>query len=102
MHEFLTENPPTNFKGKMELPLRTVKTLLNELVKIRGESIRDCLVELNISNTALISEFIAMCLMKSHVRPHPLPLIPPHLLHTTTDWPGELLLIPTTKLKQFY
>eukprot|EP01061_Rhynchopus_euleeides_P014754 TRINITY_DN25445_c0_g2_i1.p1 TRINITY_DN25445_c0_g2~~TRINITY_DN25445_c0_g2_i1.p1 ORF type:complete len:1568 (+),score=623.16 TRINITY_DN25445_c0_g2_i1:361-4704(+) len=65
VHKFLNKNPPTNFKGRMELPLRTVKTLLNELVKIRGESIRLCLDELNISSTSLIAEFITMCLNKS-------------------------------------
>eukprot|EP01060_Flectonema_neradi_P038783 TRINITY_DN825_c0_g1_i2.p1 TRINITY_DN825_c0_g1~~TRINITY_DN825_c0_g1_i2.p1 ORF type:complete len:708 (+),score=115.35 TRINITY_DN825_c0_g1_i2:397-2520(+) len=65
VHEFLTDNPPTNFKGKMELPLRTVKTLLNELVKVRGAAIRRSLEELNISENALISEFITMCLQKT-------------------------------------
>ena len=67
VHEFLTENPPTNFRGKMELPLRTVKTLLNELVKLKGESIRDSLLELNISENALIADFINMILKKIHV-----------------------------------
>ncbi|KAJ9448090.1 Protein MOR1 [Diplonema papillatum] len=65
VHQFLTDNPPTNFKGKMELPLRTVKTLLTELVKVKGESIKECLVELKISENALISEYITMSLTKT-------------------------------------
>eukprot|EP01059_Diplonema_ambulator_P008174 TRINITY_DN17713_c0_g1_i1.p1 TRINITY_DN17713_c0_g1~~TRINITY_DN17713_c0_g1_i1.p1 ORF type:complete len:1567 (+),score=623.57 TRINITY_DN17713_c0_g1_i1:37-4737(+) len=65
VHEFLTENPPTNFKGKMELPLRTVKTLLNELVKVKGEMILECLNILKIPENALIAEFINMCLNKT-------------------------------------
>lgn len=41
LHNFLAKNPPSNFeKGKNDLPLRTVKTILNEIVRIKGESIR--------------------------------------------------------------
>eukprot|EP00755_Sulcionema_specki_P015676 Sspe_Gene.9799::Locus_3304_Transcript_1_3_Confidence_0.286_Length_4510::g.9799::m.9799/K16803/CKAP5, XMAP215; cytoskeleton-associated protein 5 len=76
-HEFLTENPPTNFKNRMELPLRTVKTLLNELVKVKGSAIRDCLRSLSIPENALIAEFISMCLEKQGVSTEVVSAAPP-------------------------
>jgi hypothetical protein len=62
LHEFLTNNPPTQFKGKDDLPLRTVKTILNELVNVKGTSIRTHLSFIPTHKNPLIVSYIELML----------------------------------------
>eukprot|EP00961_Rhodomonas_salina_P230571 3115787-Rhodomonas_salina.3 len=39
-HMFLVAHPPSKYRGREFRPLRLLKTILNELVKIKGEGIR--------------------------------------------------------------
>ncbi|KAG2373279.1 hypothetical protein C9374_012268 [Naegleria lovaniensis] len=65
LHSFLTHNPPTLFKDRNDLPLRTVKTILNELVKVKGESIRSCLNLIPTHKNPLIISYIELMLTSS-------------------------------------
>ena len=47
IQNFLINNPPTFFDGKDDMPLRTIKTIIQTLVKLRGTSIRCHLYGLN-------------------------------------------------------
>jgi hypothetical protein len=62
LHQFLTSNPPTQFKNKDDLPLRTVKTILNELVKVKGPSIRTHLSFIPTHKNPLIVSYIELML----------------------------------------
>nr|CAG4714912.1 unnamed protein product [Naegleria fowleri] len=65
LHSFLTHNPPTLFKDRNDLPLRTIKTILNELVKVKGESIRSCLNLIPTHKNPLIISYIELMLTSS-------------------------------------
>ncbi|EFC49596.1 predicted protein [Naegleria gruberi] len=60
LHSFLTHNPPTFFKDRNDLPLRTIKTILNELVKVKGETIRSCLGLIPTHKNPLIISYIEL------------------------------------------
>ncbi|KAL0481526.1 hypothetical protein AKO1_011206 [Acrasis kona] len=62
LHEFLTTNPPTRFKENNDLPLRTVKTILNELVKSLGLSIRSHMSLIPTHKNPLIVSYIELML----------------------------------------
>ena len=59
---FLVKNPPTVFKGGEDMPLRTIKTILNEVVKAKGPPIKQ---HLDIESTSLIVNFIDVCLQRN-------------------------------------
>jgi cytoskeleton-associated protein 5 len=68
LHEFLTQNPPTMFKQKDDLPLRTVKTILNELVKSLGPSIRTHMSLIPTHKSPLIVSYIELMLTSQQQR----------------------------------
>ncbi|KAL9647011.1 hypothetical protein ABK040_013865 [Willaertia magna] len=70
LHVFLTQNPPTFFKDKDDLPLRTVKTILNELVKVKGETIRSCLNLIPTHKNPLIVSYIELMLNSTNQNKH--------------------------------
>lgn len=62
LHEFLTNNPPTQFKKRDDMPLRTIKTILNELVKVKGCPIRTHLSLIPTHRNPLIVSYIELML----------------------------------------
>ncbi|EFC43705.1 predicted protein [Naegleria gruberi] len=47
IQSFLSSNPPTFFEGKDDSPLRMIKTIIQTLVKLKGNSLRTYLTTLN-------------------------------------------------------
>lgn len=62
LHQFLTIHPPSKFKNRDDLSLRAVKTILNEIVKVRGEDVRKHLRLIPVTNDPLIVSYIELTL----------------------------------------
>jgi cytoskeleton-associated protein 5 len=63
INAFLKAHPPTSFKDRDDLPLRTVKTLLHEIVKATGVAARAACSRL-FSDSGLVGNFVEMCISK--------------------------------------
>eukprot|EP00760_Papus_ankaliazontas_P028261 PhM_4_TR3604/c0_g1_i1/m.630/K16803/CKAP5, XMAP215; cytoskeleton-associated protein 5 len=61
-HLFLEALPPSAFRDHDDLALRAVKTMLNEVVRVRGPGIRR-LVEAHLDNS-LVMNFVTMCISR--------------------------------------
>lgn len=62
LHRFLTEHPPSKFRDTDDIPLRTVKTILNEIVKLRGSDVRSHLSMIPTQRNPLIVSYIELML----------------------------------------
>ena len=77
LHIFLTQHPPSLFKDRDDLPLRTVKTILNEIVKAKGEAIRDHLNLIQSDNKApLLISYIELMLKNNKAQQQTTPPAP--------------------------
>ena len=61
-HLFLVSHPPSKYRGKEFRPLRLLKTILNELVKIKGEGIRMHLSLVPVENKPTLCSYIELVL----------------------------------------
>eukprot|EP01012_Entosiphon_sulcatum_P017637 TRINITY_DN2237_c0_g1_i2.p1 TRINITY_DN2237_c0_g1~~TRINITY_DN2237_c0_g1_i2.p1 ORF type:complete len:1590 (-),score=328.08 TRINITY_DN2237_c0_g1_i2:288-4868(-) len=75
LHVFFTKNPPTSFHDADDVPLRSVKMFLAEVIKAKGPSIRSCL---RTDSSSFLARYIESCLQKAGVPPLTLPTTPSH------------------------
>lgn len=69
IHEYLTNFPPSQFKGKSDLPFRTIKSVLNEVVRFKGPSIRTHLSLIPTHKNPLIVNYIELMLKSNDIKP---------------------------------
>lgn len=69
IHEYLTSFPPSQFKGKSDLPFRTIKSVLNEIVRFKGPSIRTHLSLIPTHKNPLIVNYIELMLKSNDTKP---------------------------------
>jgi hypothetical protein len=63
-HMFLVSHPPSKYRGKEFRPLRLLKTILNELVKIKGGGIRDHLTLVPVETKPTLCSYIELVLQQ--------------------------------------
>lgn len=63
-HMFLVSHPPSKYRGKEFRPLRLLKTILNELVKIKGEDIRVHLSLVPLESKPTLCSYIELVLQQ--------------------------------------
>jgi cytoskeleton-associated protein 5 len=75
IHNFLEHHPPTKWKGHDDMPLRTIKTILNEIVTIVGRSIYShlTLIPTTVSPPPAIISYINV-MLKAGEAPAALPI----------------------------
>ena len=62
IHQFLTHHPPSKYKGQEFKPLRLLKTMINELVKLRGQEIREHLTLVPIDTNPTVCSYLDLVL----------------------------------------
>ena len=63
-HMFLVSHPPSKYRGKEFRPLRLLKTILNELVKLKGEGIRGHLTLVPVETKPTLCSYIELVLQQ--------------------------------------
>ena len=58
--EFFQKFPPHAFEGKGDLPVRTLRSVIDELVEIKGTFVKEMCVELGLQDS-LVYQFVRMC-----------------------------------------
>jgi hypothetical protein len=62
IHQFLTHHPPSKYKGQEFKPLRLLKTMINELVKLRGQEIREHLTLVPVDTNPTVCSYLDLVL----------------------------------------
>ena len=62
VHLFLVAHPPAQYRGSDFMPLRLIKTILNELVKLKGEEIRNHMSLVPLDRNPTILSYIDLLL----------------------------------------
>jgi hypothetical protein len=62
IHQFLTHHPPSKYKGQEFKPLRLLKTMINELVKLRGQEIREHLSLVPVDTNPTVCPYLDLVL----------------------------------------
>jgi len=70
-HMFLVAHPPSKYRGKEFRPLRLLKTILNELVKAKGEAIRAHLSLVPVDSKPTICSYIDLVLQQQYATARP-------------------------------
>ena len=63
-HMFLVSHPPSKYRGKEFRPLRLLKTILNELVKLKAEGIRAHLTLVPVETKPTLCSYIELVLQQ--------------------------------------
>ena len=63
-HLFLVAHPPSKYRGREFRPLRLLKTILNELVKLKGEGIRDHLTLVPVESKPTLCSYLDLVLQQ--------------------------------------
>jgi len=58
IHEFLTIHPPSQYRGVEFKPLRLLKTIINQLVNLRGQEIRDHLTLIPVHTNPTLCSYL--------------------------------------------
>ncbi len=58
IHKFLTAHPPSQYRGKEFKPLRLLKTIINQLVDIKGQAIRQHLSLVPVDDNPTIASYL--------------------------------------------
>jgi hypothetical protein len=69
IHQFLTHHPPSQYRGQEFKPLRLLKTMINELVKLRGQEIRQHLTLVPVHTNPTVCSYLDLVL--KHQEPVP-------------------------------
>jgi len=60
IHKFLTAHPPSQYKGKEFRPLRLLKMILNELVKLKGTDIKNHLSLIPVQSNPVLCSYLEL------------------------------------------
>ena len=67
IHQFLTLHPPSRFRGQEFKPLRLLKTIINELVKLRGQEIRKHLTLIPVDTNPTLCSYLDLVFKQQRV-----------------------------------
>jgi len=62
IHQFLEAHPPSSWKGRDDMPLRTIKTILNEVVTLKGNQVYNHLTMVPVQPTPAVISYIDLML----------------------------------------
>lgn len=62
IHIFLETHPPPKWKGHDDMPLRTIKTILNEIVSLKGIKIHNYLMNISTNPSSPIISYVNLML----------------------------------------
>jgi hypothetical protein len=76
IHQFLTYHPPSRYRGQEFKPLRLLKTIINELVKQRGQEIRQHLTLIPVDTNPTLCTYLDLVFKQQQAeaagsQPHP-------------------------------
>ena len=72
-HLFLVAHPPSKYRGREFRPLRILKTILNELVKLKGEGIREHLTLVPVESKPTLCSYLDLVLQQHAAAGRPMP-----------------------------
>jgi hypothetical protein len=67
IHKFLSQHPPSQYRGKEFKPLRLLKTIINQLVEIKGLAIRRHLSLVPVDDNPTISSYLDLLFKSQQV-----------------------------------
>lgn len=68
IHLFFEAHPPTTWRGQKDLPLRAAKTILSELVKCKGENIRNHLSRIPVDAYPIIISYLELLIKQEETK----------------------------------